>query len=536
LQVSIHKHLNYKFIKIFVLLIVVISSNSKAQNLFVPINNDASFIYEYEVYNKQENFHTSIKPFNISEIKNYAQINNQYKTKKLLNFGDSLRFIEISPIINLGASTNLNNTAYGNLGLGFGINTQITHNLSLSFNTAYNSVYFTNINEFQGKYTPHFGQLVKTNGNSVTYSYFRGYMSYSPGKYFNFQFGKDKNFWGDGYRSILLSDNSEAYWFLKGSVNIWKIKYTILFSSLQDIDSEYGNFNQPSINTSLEDKYSTTHFLSWNIGKRFNFNLFETVIWRGEDSLGYRGFDVNYLNPIVFYRPIEFSLGSPDNVIMGGGFKFKIGKSNHLYGQFILDEFKLAEIKAQNGWWGNKYGFQLGIKTYNLFNIKKLYALIEYNRVRPFTYSHGNSLENWGNYYQSLAHPLGANFTEQVLILKYPHKRFLFKIKTVFSQHGLNHDNNASGTELHELNKYNTNYGGDIYVSYNDRVNEYGNTQNQGYLKKYSYFDISASYIVVPNWNLYFNMGLMNRNAYNGNNFMVYFGFKTNLYNNDIDF
>jgi len=533
--------MNNNKLKIAVYLSVLVPFVLKAQNLNIAINNDVSFAYENEVYNNQKNFHTAIKPYNNSEIKNYWKIKNRFKTeksKKLLFFGDTSRFIEIKPIFDLGATYSYNDytdNTYHNYSLGVEICSQITHNLSFDIKIAQSEnpipTYHLASNETFLFY-PHYGESkLKKN-----YSYLRGYISYSPGDYFNFQFGHDKNFFGDGYRSLLLSDNSDAFWFLKGSVNIWKVKYTILYSGFQDIDSKYEYLSKPSVNQSLLDKYSTSHFLSWNIGKRFNFNLFETVIWRGEDSLGTRGFDVNYINPIVFFRPIEFSIGSPDNVLMGGGFKVKIGKSNHLYGQFILDEFKLSEIKAKNGWWGNKYGFQLGFKTYNLFNIKNLYFLAEYNRVRPFTYSHRSSLENWGNMNQAMAHPLGANFTEEVFIIKYPHKRFLFKIKTVFSQHGVNYPNYQAidmfaGDYTNEIN-----YGGDIYVSYLDRVNEYGNTQNQGYLQKLSYIDLSTSYLIVPDWSLYFTGGFTNVNINNKNNYLIHFGFKSFLYNDDVDF
>jgi hypothetical protein len=503
----------------------------------VPLNSDVSFNFENQIYNEQENFHTAIKPYNNSEIKNYWKIKSQFKkenSKKLLHFGDTSKYLIISPIINTFISSNYNNSFNYNLGIGLTINTQIFENLSLNVNFAQNKSQYPNFLNLYDRYTPHFGQYIK-NQSRVDYFYMRGYLSYSPSKYFNFQFGKDKNFWGDGYRSLLLSDNSDAYWFLKGSVRIWKIKYTILFSGLQDIDSEYNNLGNPSINNFLQDKYSTSHFLSWNVGKRVNFNLFETVIWRGEDSTGYRGFDVNYLNPIVFYRPVEFSLGSPDNVILGGGYRLKVGRTNHFYGQFVLDEFKLKEIKNQNGWWANKYGFQFGFKSYNLFNIKNLFWLIEYNRVRPFTYSHGNSTENWGNMYQAMAHPLGANFTEQISILKYPYKRFIFKFKMIFSQHGINsffyNDYIPFGDYTQQPN-----YGGDIYVSYNDRINEYGNTQNQGDLQKLSIIDLSASYLLVSDWNLYFNFGVNNRNFNSNNNLFIYFSFKTNLYNNEIDY
>lgn len=477
-----------------------------SQNLNIPLNNDLQFKYENSIYNSDTLHHTSIKPF-------LQTIKNDTTNKNIFTNGI------ISPVLTGMASGSKNNFSY-NLGIGIHVKTNVGKKFAFDVNINQNRTKLPNYtkNRITEVSLPHFGKYYITD-NTYNYTNFSGYLSYSPNNYFNFQFGKYKNFLGDGYRSLLYSDNSNANWFLKGSVDIWKIKYTIVYNYLEDIDFNNNTFD-------LHNKYSTAHYLSWNIGKRINFNLFETVIWHGKDSSGYRGFDVNYLNPIIFYRPVEFSLGSPDNVIMGGGFKIRIAKSNHIYGQVLLDEFKLAELKSNNGWWGNKYGYQIGFKTYNLANIKKLFWLIEYNRMRPFTYSHWSSLENWGNYHQAMAHPLGSNFDEFVSIAKYPYKEWLFKVKFVYSRHGEDYNHTSDST----------NYGGNIYRSYNDNVNEYGNTMLQGNLASLTQLNISASYMIIPAWNLRFEMGLIYRNIYNNSDVFYYGGIKTNIFNNNIDF
>ena len=56
---------------------------------------------------------------------------------------------------------------------------------------------------------------------------------------------------------------------------------------------------------------------------------------------GSRGFDVNYLNPIAMLRPIEFSVNSPDNVLVGLTLRYNILPKSYIYGQLILDEFSI---------------------------------------------------------------------------------------------------------------------------------------------------------------------------------------------------
>ena len=51
-----------------------------------------------------------------------------------------------------------------------------------------------------------------------------GYISYSPSKHFNFQVGTGKHFVGDGYRSLLLSDNAFNYPYARITSTFGKIQ------------------------------------------------------------------------------------------------------------------------------------------------------------------------------------------------------------------------------------------------------------------------------------------------------------------------
>lgn len=173
------------------------------------------------------------------------------------------------------------------------------------------------------------------------------------------------------------------------------------------------------------DKYSASHYLTMNIGNRISVGMFESVVWAAQDTMGQRNFDLSYLNPIIFFRPLEYSLGSPDNMTMGINAKYILGNSSAFYGQFVMGEFKFDEVFNGSKWWANKQGFQLGFKSYNFLGINKLDFLTEYNQVRPYTYSHRETITNYAHYNQELAHPLGANFRESVSKVKYQYRRFI---------------------------------------------------------------------------------------------------------------
>lgn len=152
--------------------------------------------------------------------------------------------------------------------------------------------------------------------------------------------------------------------------------------------------------------------------------------------------------------------------MLGLSLKFRLNKNNQIYSQFLLDEFYLKEILAQNGWWANKQAYQLGFKCFNFAKVNNLYLQTELNIVRPFTYSHGSTQQNYSNAGNSLAHPLGANFMELIGIISYTHSRFFVSGKLVGARFGL------------DLNG--ANYGQNINRSYTSRDHEYSNFLFQG--------------------------------------------------------
>ncbi|MGC1472188.1 MAG: gliding motility protein RemB [Psychroserpens sp.] len=311
-----------------------------------------------------------------------------------------------------------------------------------------------------------------------------GYLSYTPVKFINIQFGHGKNFIGDGYRSLLQSDVASPHPFLKLSTNFWKIKYTNTWTWLRDVRGEVTE------DGAFLTKYMANHYLSWNVSKRLNIGLFESVLWTNDND---RGFDVNYLNPVIFYRAIEFSTGQDaGNAILGASVKYKWNNKVNLYGQFILDEFSLSDITGGEKSWKNKFGYQLGVKYFDAFKVDNLLLQFEYNRVRPYTYSHNSIVLNYAHNNQPVAHLWGANFSEAILIGRYNYKRWFADAKFIFGKRGFDFN---EGTDF-------ANYGSNIYRSEVDRNANTGITVAQGNTTKVFQGDLAGGYIVNPVTNL----------------------------------
>lgn len=268
-------------------------------------------------------------------------------------------------------------------------------------------------------------------------------------KYFDFQFGYDKNFIGSGYRSLFLSDFSAPYTFLKFTTRIWKLNYENLYMELV-AQHKLGDYQYPK-------KYSVIHHLSVNVTPWLNLGLFENVTYSRADH-----FDFSYLNPVIFLVAAQQENGSPDKTTVGFDYKANIGHAVQIYGQILINEFVLDQVlHYSRGWWGNKQGLQFGMKYIDAFTIKNLDLQLETNVVRPYTYQHDDTVANYTHYNQPLAHPLGANFAEFIAIAHYqPSYKWRFEGKIIYYKQGLD----SAGV----------NFGANPFEQYTTRPRDYG--------------------------------------------------------------
>ncbi|MFI5222373.1 MAG: hypothetical protein ACHQK8_08615, partial [Bacteroidia bacterium] len=326
---------------------------------------------------------------------------------------------------------------------------------------------------------PGAGLLKSTDHKSFNYELASGYISFNASKYIDFQFGHGRNFIGNGYRTFYLSDFSVDNLFLRINTHFWKINYTNIFG-------EVLNYTTPTEqNLPVRHYFATTH-ASINFTKNFNLGLFQTIIFQRDSGYTNTGYDLQYLNPIIFYKVIENNMNSPDKAILGADFKYNFLRHFSLYGQAVISEFVLKEVLAGTGWWANKQAYQLGIKYIDAFTVNNLDLQLEFNQANPYMYTSFSRLNTYVNYAQNMAHPLGANFRELVGVLRYqPFNRLFIKGVAIFAMYG-----NDTGY---------TNWGKNIAYSYNSRQQDYGNYIGQGIRTNLYIFDLTFSYMIKHN-------------------------------------
>ena len=359
--------------------------------------------------------------------------------------------------------------------------------------------------------------------SGLDYGNAQAYLGYKISKHVNLELGHNKHFIGNGMRSLLLSDFSQNYFYFKMNVRVWKIQYQSIFAELSSISSR-----QTPNNVLLPKKYMASHYLNFKPSPAFEIGLFESVIFSRENH-----FEFQYLNPLILYRSAEHFLDSPDNVLLGLNLKLNLFNRLSLYSQFILDDIQLGEFFNGSNFWGNKFGYQLGLKYFDILNIKYLDAQVEMNRVRPYTYSHfqestaipAQSVSSYSHFNQALAHPLGANFTEVIFKLRYqPVPKVVLEGRYIYNIVG--RDNNG-------------NYGSDILLTNLNRVRDFDVTYHQGARSNISMLDLDVSYEVFHDFYLDLRVLLRkDENAELGDLNTTFFttGIRYNIYNSKIDY
>ncbi|MFZ4549186.1 MAG: hypothetical protein ACOYN4_17190, partial [Bacteroidales bacterium] len=121
---------------------------------------------------------------------------------------------------------------------------------------------------------------------------------------------------------------------------------------------------------------------------------------------------------------------------------------------------------------------------------------------------------------------MGANFRELVTMASFSSGNWMANIKLNFATYGID----TAGLD----------FGKNIFIPYDRRVNEFGNEIGQGLKTNLTITDISLSYFLNRRTNMRLEAGITIRNEQNNNwdkqMQYVYFGIRTGLRNIYYDF
>lgn len=342
----------------------------------------------------------------------------EFKVDPLLNVELGKAYYDTTKTQNISTNTR-GFIASGTIGKDFYFETMFAENQSFFPLYISNLSNQTNIVPGQGRY-----KTFKTTG--YDYAFSSGFISYQPFKKLNIQLGHGKQKIGNGYRSLLLSDNAFNYPYLK-ITSQWlkgKLQYTNIYAVLMNLET--GGSKTPQNTEPLYQKKATSiQYLSYNFNKRLNVSLFQGMIWGAADSMNRQHLDWQYFNPVIFTNLGFYGMNNKNNIVIGANANFKITNKISIYGQFMGDDFSnISKL-------GNAFGYQLGAKYFDAFGLKNSLLQIEYNDVAEGSYNSPvgtTSNQSFSHYNQNLAYTPGYG-KELILLADYKYHRFFLNAK-----------------------------------------------------------------------------------------------------------
>ena len=254
LKIKIEKKIKIMLFFSFLLSFSLCVLNVNAQHSNLLLGNSYSSNFNQLIYAEESDLHTSFKSiiksdlnFDVDSILE-SQIQSDYSNWYLRKMfsehffllkGEDYRVVA-SPIINLTSGKEFiqEKNTFTNT-RGFVIEGDLGKKISFFSSFAENQSIFPDYLDAQIRknlVVPGQGYARDFKETGFDYAMSSGYVSYRPNKMFAVQFGHGKHFIGDGYRSLLLSDNTFNYPYLRIQTTFWKVQYTNLYTELQDIN------------------------------------------------------------------------------------------------------------------------------------------------------------------------------------------------------------------------------------------------------------------------------------------------------------
>lgn len=508
-------------------------SNTGISQLNIPntrsYNQSIYHIFLNDSSNHFKNTHLSFKPINETKSnpdlvfkdkgEYYYWITQKLFKEHFLIFKGDDFWCGVDPIIDLELGQDFNDTDHpikfwNTRGIriqakffkNFAFETSIYENQATLLN--YQSNYVLTHGEFrvsdhtykqENAIIPGYARTKPFNTTGFDFAFAKGYFNYQPTQWLTIEAGNGNHFIGHGYRSLLLSDFSVNYPYLKPEFLLFndRLQYNILYASQQNL---YRLPFHVTPEANYERKLSVGHYLDYSFNKHLQIGIFENSTWVRVDSLGATPFKLAALNPF-FGTELLADNDNNYNGLYGINVSLSI-KSIKLYSQLVIDNKKLG-------------GYQLGVNLYNLL-IPNIDFQLEYNQTKGGTYLSENKRANYNHSNLPLAHPLGHNFQEIIAVIDFKYKRWFLANTSIYSQKNISDTNRVNETLLFQPS------------------NQPYNTANNVWLNR-----VEFGYRFNKKYNLELYIGYLNRistikNIDNSSNF-AYFGLKTNLHQKTLD-
>ncbi len=259
------------------------------------------------------------------------------------------------------------------------------------------------------------------------------------------QIGRERLTYGYGYggKVILNGDNPDMDFF-KFSADYDMFHLSGIYASTVG----YFSKNRDERYT----KYYSAHRLKIAIKNVLDVGVTDVVVYNGRIEFA-------YLNPILFWLFAEKSLQDRDNKNVCFDFRTRFLKNTEFQGTIFIDDDEGFAILSGKTDKHQKFAYQLGAFFYEPFSLKNFSFIIEYTKIRPYTYTHYDIKNNYTAYGINLGHPIGPNADEVFTKISYNFSdwgkinleyRFIRKGNNIFDENG-NLIKNVGGDLIHSF-------------------------------------------------------------------------------------
>lgn len=267
------------------------------------------------------------------------------------------------------------------------------------------------------------GRFKELESNGRDYNSSTGIITVEARPWLLVNFGHGKHFIGHGYRSMLLSDVAFNYPFirLEAQTNNRKLRYVNVNAELQSLQRlPLGDVPE----SLFERKGFTFRYLSWVPHPRVEIGLYEGLIYeRWNAETGTQSYPWTFAQPLPFLASAVHGLSGNTHAVVGANLKLKVSNTLFLYGQYIIDDVD-----------ERFHGYQAGLVWRDL-GLKGLTLRLEHNSGGAGVFTHESALQNYSHMNQGLAHPLGTNFKEHIVVLQHQFKRFWSEWRGIYQLH-----------------------------------------------------------------------------------------------------
>jgi len=494
----------------------------KAQFYNLPNEYSASIITEKKLSAKDSSIHPGIKPYIHFFSEKYI---NQSDTHRIFKYivddpaldiafykhlitikphNQNYKFI-LDPILNVDLGNDYYDTlktltstnSRGFIGSGY-IGDKVYFETMFIENQSQFPVYLANIVKAsavvpgQGRW-----KIFKVTG--YDYAFSSGFVSYHPIKNLNIQFGHGKHKIGNGYRSLLLSDNAFNYPYARFTQQWFKgrLQYTNIYAALMNLDYAT-KIPVPNTERLFQKKAASFQYLSINPAKFLNIGFFQGMIWQAGDDKNRQHLDWQYFNPVIYTNISQYGLNNRNNILAGGDIKIKITNKINIYGQFMADDLSTSKSL------GTGMGYQAGFNYYDVFGIRNLFFQAEYNSVNQASYNSpvtAPANQSYSHYNQGLAYTPGYG-QELLFITDFKFKRFFVNAKYHYQTVPSNGDYYYSTQIVNCKVGYllNSAYNLNLALGYTYRNQNFPNFKNLSNQTNYIYVGLRTSL-----YNLYYD-------------------------------